>query len=218
MNAKKSLRVFALTGFIHSLAGGARMNGDLLGCHSRPRSNSLGGIRRMFLAVLVLLGFAGSALAQGEIVRWDAVVGTQGEVNPLAQMVGEFEVSPYLFWVEGGKVMLNLNTGEIKIQIKHVSWASNPGATPIGGPLGGYPIERRGRIVCDARGQHGDPQTVSTEPFSFDDTGSVDYKGVVDLLPDVCSDYPNQIAFLVTGAETYRYFAYGAARIVLAHH
>ncbi|MDF0533405.1 hypothetical protein KDN34_16680 [Shewanella yunxiaonensis] len=177
------------------------------------------GIRSFSVAALMLLGILGSGLAQSEIVRWNAVVGVQAEEDSPNLVVGEFFPSPNWFWVEDGKVMFNLDSGEVDIQFKYLSWASNnPSAqSPIGAPLGTYPILRRGRFVCDARGQYGEPVTVSTETFSLDNTGSANYHGQVEV-QQICRDYPDQIAFVVTGANSFRYFAFGAGQLVLAAH
>jgi len=172
-------------------------------------------MRRMLLAAAIaLLGFAGSAFAQGTIVRWNDVVGLQGhEEGTPNRMVGDMIPFPYWIWVAGGKVMLNLDTGEVHIQIRNVSWAQNIPGGPLGAVLGGYPFDRRGTFVCDARGANGGPEQTQTEVMYLDKTGSVNYQGTVDVL-QICRDYPDQIAFVFGGGRT-RYFAYGVAREVI---
>jgi hypothetical protein len=187
------------------------------------REDEEGIMRRMLIAASVaLLGFAGYALADGTIVRWNAVVGLQGhEVdtpNFAALTVGPMLPNQSWIRVEGGKVQLNLDTGQVQIQIQYVSWASHgQGITgnPIGSPLSGYPFQRAGTFVCDSVGRIGGvPQPIQTEAVYLDDTGSLNYKGRVDV-PRLCRDYPDQIAFVFGGFNTSHYFAYGAARQLL---
>jgi len=176
--------------------------------------------KMLFTAAVALLGFAGSALADGTIVRWNAVVGLQGHEGGGPNLIvgGTFYPNTSWFWVEGGRVQLNLDTGQVQIQIRHVSWAAQGQGindNPIGSPLNGTPFKRTGTFVCDAAGHHNAFTWVSTEVVYFDDTtGSLNYQGRVDV-PQACRDYPDQIAFLFGGAGTYNYFAYGTARELL---
>jgi hypothetical protein len=189
-------------------------------------------MRRMFIALAAgLLLFSGLVQADGPdgqrygesgtIVKWNAVVGLHGQTMDDPQLtVGTKTASGVWAWVEGGRVMLNLDTGRFQIQIRRVSWAqTRPGANgPIGTPLEGYgsSFPRAGTFVCDALGLSGlSPQSTATGPVYFDTTGSVNYVGQVEV-PQLCRDYPDQIAFVFGGASANsRYFAYGAAREVL---
>ena len=176
-------------------------------------------MKSLRLGLLVaLLSLAGSAWADGAVVRWNAIVGVQGSEGDSVNMaVANFTPAANWTWVDSGFVTLNLNTGQFKIVMRYVSWAANnPAASePIGSVLGGANFARRGRFVCDAIGHFGDTQVVETDVFYLDKSGSASVQGSVDL-PQICRDHPEQMAFLVGGANSDRYFAYGVGKMVLA--
>jgi len=168
--------------------------------------------------LVVLLGLASSALADGAVVRWNGIVGVHGSEDDSVNMaVAYFTPAANWIWVDSGFVTLNLTTGQFKIVMRYVSWAANnPAVTdPIGSVLGGASFSRRGRFVCDAIGHYGDTQVVETDAFYLDKTGSASVQGSVDL-PQICRDHPDQIAFLFGGANSDRYVAYGVGKVVLA--
>lgn len=161
-----------------------------------------------------------SALAEQTIVRWNSVVGLSGhEADSPNLVVGDMYPSANWVRVEGGKVQLNLNTGQVRIQIQNITWAIHGAGTdrnPIGNPLGGYPsFPRVGTFVCDSVGKYGGPVYVQTEKLFLDASGSLNYSGRVTVDDPLCRDYPDQIAFLFGGAGGSRYFAFGAAQQVL---
>jgi len=167
--------------------------------------------RMLFAVVLALLGFAGSALADGAIVRWGAVVGTQGYepgVSPDMSVAG-IAPAPFWTWIEGGNVALDVATGRVEINIEHASIASSNASTPLGSRMFGATAKRIGIFVCDATATTGD--LVFTEPFYLDETASLKYRGSVALL-DSCRQRPDQIVFLFANAGGTRYFAFGAAQ------
>jgi hypothetical protein len=186
----------------------------------RPAPGRMEGVMRRMsvVAAIALLGFAASALAEGTIVRWNAIVGLSGhEADSPNLVVGDMVPVVNWHWVEGGKAQLNLATGQVQIQIQHVSWAVHGAGinrNPIGNLLGGYPdFPRTGTFVCDSVGKYGGPISVHTELVYLDANGSLKHHGRVDV-PTLCRDYPDQIAFVFGSAGT-RYFAFGAAQQVL---
>jgi hypothetical protein len=74
--------------------------------------------------------------------------------------------------------------------------------------------------VCNSLGQNasGESVVVNTEEFQFDETGSINLSGVIHNLPQICHDYPDQIAFLIGGAGKDNYFLFGTGRAVLTNY
>jgi hypothetical protein len=168
------------------------------------------------------MAFAGSAVADGALIRWNSIVGVTGQdvgqtglQNPNLTV---YDLNPAAswIWVEGGHATLNLGTGQFHFVARHISWANNAltASNPIGWVLGSAGFPRQAHFVCDARGAFGGPLRVSTVPFYLDNTGSVDLAGTVTL-PQLCTDHPDQIAFLIGGANRYNYFAFGAGAALL---
>lgn len=168
-----------------------------------------------------LLVFAGSAAAQTTIVRWDAIVGVRTPNLPAQQFTVAGIPAGCCVWSEGGRVTLNLMTGQVAIDARDVSRAFASGPAAMGAPVGPG-RERKGMFVCDARGIFGQTTVVGTESFTLDDNGSVNYRGFISV-PLACREHPEETVFLLgtLGPNPApddlpaAYFAFGAARKLL---
>jgi len=172
-------------------------------------------MRRMLFGLAVgLLTFAGSAWADGAIVRWDQVIGNTGtEADSPYLIVAGILSSPRWFFVSGGRVMLNLGTGFVSIKIDGISRAHhNPGAPNVMGSS--VESDARGLIVCNSSERYGTPTVIPTDEFVVVD-GDVSYSGVLALTED-CRQNPEDLVFLLQlkrGDGTYgTWHAFGADR------
>jgi len=174
-------------------------------------------MRRMFFGLAVgLLTFAGSAWADGPIVRWDQVVGNTGtEADSPNLIIAGTLSSPRWFLVSGGRVMLNLRTGFVSIKIDGISRAHHiPGSANVMGSS--VSSDARGLIVCNSSERYGTPTVIPTDEFVVVD-GDVSYNGVLALTED-CRQQPDEVVFLLQlkrGDGTYStWHAFGADRHV----
>jgi hypothetical protein len=189
-----------------------------------------GVMRRMLFALAAgLLAFSGLTSVdgphaqpqddKGTIVLWRAIDALHEAHSPDLVVGGIIPLSGWL-WVEGGKASLNVHTGRFQIDIKSVSWMGPNYAAgePIRAKLDRVGFPREGRFVCDSLGRSGGPLAIRTDAFYFDDTGSAHVSGVINELPKLCRDYPDQIAFLIGGVGKSNYFLFGTERAVLSDH
>jgi len=183
--------------------------------------------RTLLLAVAAgLLGFAGAALAQSTIVRWDAIVGVRGygiedPTHPQMTVAG---IRASLLHMVGGRLghaqPEDRTCGDRRSQ--HLPGGGHrPGAARC---ACWARRERKGIFVCDARGINGQTAVVATGGFLLDATGSINYRGTVTV-PQACRDYPEETVFLMGAVPPesppdfvpINYFAFGAARKLLNH-
>jgi hypothetical protein len=158
-------------------------------------------------------GLAGPAIADGTVLRWNDIVGLQGENN---LELADLAPAANSIWIDSGFATLDLETGSVTIVVRHVSWNwNNPGAAhPLGAALDGAPFGRSGKFVCDPFARYGGPALVETEAFFLDASGSARYQGRVDV-PTVCKDYPDQVLFVIGASAKSIYWANDAGRVVL---
>ena len=132
-------------------------------------------MRRMLFGLAVgLLTFASSARAEGPIVRWDPVLGNAGFPTGAGTSGPVVAGSWPGFWytVRDGRVMLNLETGEIWIRIRGLSRAYHSTAGILGT---NHNAAARGVVVCNSSERYGPPTMVPTQEFVTDD-GGVSYQ------------------------------------------
>ena len=190
----------------------------------RPASGRKeGAVRRMFLtAALALLASAGSAMADGTVIRWDNVAG-KAQDGVILDVAG-ITSSSRPFVTSGGRVIFNLNSGTISIYVKGLSHAKQfptgaSGPQPIGAYLGPVNNTKVGTIVCNSTSMGGvAPTAVDTTVFVLKD-GTGSYQGFIDV-PDGCRQYPEDTAFLLrTPPDFYAlpgiFQAFGADRTIL---
>jgi len=197
-------------------------------------------VRNILLGSIAgLLAFSGLASAdgsygqrhddQGTVVLWRGIAAVQGHEqigidgvfapNLVVGIANVVYPNPGWYWVEGGKASLNVDTGRFRIEARYVSFAYQTENAPIGAKLSAS-LAREGRFVCNSLGQNasGESVVVNTEEFQFDETGSISLSGVIHNLPQICHDYPDQIAFLIGGAGKDNYFLFGTGRAVLTNY
>lgn len=152
-------------------------------------------MRRMLFGLAVgLLTFAGSAWADGPIVRWDRVEGfgavdwTQIHVGPIWASRGRT--------VGGGTVMLNLKTGFLSFSIRGMSNANQYANGPLGAAAGGLWM---GTVVCDSTERFGPFAFVDSEAILLKD-GTGSFQGFV-VLPEGCKQRPEEMVFLIRHAN-----------------
>jgi len=181
-------------------------------------------MRRMLAtAAVALLGFAGAAWGNGPIIRWADVVGVQKalvdiqpdgtKVYKPAAVVG-IPVASTWSATTGGRVMLNLESGFISIEVKGLSYSEHRWQSPIGASRSNVVV---GAVVCETN----DPAVqyvVHTEPFATEQ-GDGAYRGFLDLADlQNCRDRPDGIAFLLRNAAPGyplgAYTAYGIGRTI----
>jgi len=182
-------------------------------------------MRRMLVtAAVALLGFAGAAWGDGPIIRWADVVGVQKalvEIQPDGTKVYKpatvAGIGPAGIWnaTTGGRVMLNLESGFISIDVKGLSYAEHRWQSPIGETQSKRVV---GTVVCETN----DPAVqyvVDTEPFMVEQ-GDGAYRGFLDLSQlQSCRDRPEGIAFLLRNAGSVappwgNYTSYGIGRTI----
>jgi hypothetical protein len=193
--------------------------------------------RLLFASMAGLLAFSGLAWADGSsglrhdergtVVLWRGIAALQGHEqiatdsvvapNLVVGKVNFVDPNPGWYWLEGGKASLNVDTGRFRIEARYVSFSYPTEKAPIGAILGGAEFAREARFVCNSLGLYdsGASEVVNTEEFHFDETGSINLSGVIHNLPQICHDYPDQIAFLIGGAGKNNYFLFGTGRAVL---
>jgi len=135
-------------------------------------------MRRMLFGLAVgLLTFASSARAEGPIVRWDPVLGNAGFPTGAGTSGPVVAGSWPGFWytVRDGRVMLNLETGEIWIRIRGLSRALHMPYTNALLGTNNTDGAGRGVVVCNSSERYGPPTMVPTQEFVTDD-GGVSYQ------------------------------------------
>jgi len=152
-------------------------------------------MRRMLIATAaVLFGISGSVLADGPMIRWERIVGVinpQGAANPDVMVAG-MPVTRSTAIVDG-RVILNLETGFIAIDVKGLSWAGQFGPTALGSAP--TAVQRLGSVVCDATRDAG--VVVDTPALELVD-GSGSFRGVVDPAQlAACRLHPERTVFLL---------------------
>ena len=181
-------------------------------------------MRRMLIAATIaLLGFAGAAWGDGPIIRWEEVVGVQkvltdvqpdGTKNYKPATVAGIVPSSSWSLTTGGRVMLNLESGFISIDVRGLSQSDHRWQMPIGETWSKVVV---GAVVCetnDAAVQY----VVHTERFAIEE-GNGAYHGFLNLAElQNCRDRPEGIAFLLRNAAIGypygAYTAYGISRAV----
>jgi hypothetical protein len=171
-------------------------------------------MRRMLIATAAsLLAFTGSAWADGPVIRWDGLAGIMGSGSNINGNVGDIAPSGPAEVAIGGRVMLNLKTGFIAINVEGLSFARQFAAQHVLGS----PIDepKTGTIVCASWSQ---PFPVDTEEFAVTD-GNGSYRGFVDPASlELCGAYPAETVFLLRNLPNQggpnRYVAFGIGRTI----
>ena len=182
-------------------------------------------MRRVIIGtVIALLGFTSAAWADGPIIRWADVVGVQRvlvDIQPDGTKVYKpgtvAGINPGGIWnaTTSGRVMLNLESGFISIDVKGLSYSEHRWQSPIGETQSKRAV---GTVVCESN----DPAVqyvVDSEPFMIEQ-GDGAYRGFLDLAQlQSCRDRPEGIAFLLRNAGSVappwgNYTAYGIGRTI----
>lgn len=175
-------------------------------------------MRRLLLGCAAGFLVCTAAWAEGPIVRWDQVIGVTGHESSAGLIVNFIEPTPRWITVRDGRVMLNLQTGFVSINVEGVSYARHYGYPSGGGAMVslGAPIPastaRSGTFVCNA--STASPVQVDTDSFYIVE-GSASYRGFLAMVPAECLEHPDDITFLLrstSGSPAGSYIAFGAAR------
>lgn len=168
-------------------------------------------MRRMFVAAaLTLAALSSPVLADGMIVRWDRV---EGVVMPVE--VGPFAWSGRERTTGSGRVILNLRTGFLSVQVTGISVANHYANAPLGSPSPINPGNLLATVVCNSTERYG--------PITWADAtvvagaGSLKWEGFLNL-PAACADNPEELVFLVRHLEgpplNGTFLLYGAERSI----
>ena len=128
--------------------------------------------RMLFAAAVALLGFAGYALADGPVIRWNAVVGVQGS-DSLSPDLHVPRVPAFTGWisVQSGSVTPNLATGRLATDVRGVSRAYSGGRSSHRPETGRCPICHEGVHRLRRTPLSGD--AVPMEATDLDGTASI---------------------------------------------
>jgi hypothetical protein len=150
--------------------------------------------RILMVAAVALLGFAGSALADGPYVRWSRIEGAQA-TDGVNTTVGPFFYSGRWRTVSSGHATLNLETGLLAFKFSGVSWALSYGPQPLGGPTMLAGSKLIGTVLCNSSVWADTPVLVNTVD------GALAYSGYLNL-PAECRTYPKTVVFLIRHPES----------------
>lgn len=172
----------------------------------------------MAVILTLLVGLSTVTAQAGDHVKWDRIDGNVQTFDLVG--LGTGQVTGAAPWATTrGKAKVNLETGQIKFKVKGLiltvgSVPGNPGDPPFfsGLPIGttaGVPSVI-GTLVCDVNGSQsetmpgdgdGDSVLVDTMQTPLNAQGDAQVIDFV-IIPDACTEEPDDIAFLVRIAGT----------------
>lgn len=156
----------------------------------------------LFMAALSM--GIGDVQADSETREWKTIAGIVETGNPVGSGAGLVTGAGQPFSALGGSAELNLETGELKFEVRGLVFA---GGNFIGttGPF----TEVTGTLICDTNGSAGGGESVriDTSAVPLSPEGNARFEGTVVLDP-VCIAEPD-IAFLIVNPGD-MWIAYGA--------
>ncbi len=157
--------------------------------HLTTRPSHLTAIVGTLIATILL----GPAVAQ-------AAASPAVSTNELMELLrsdaqGETLGSP--MFLRGGQALVNVRTGHISFDVKHLPVAAGPSDVEFGDPQVATMV--KGTLVCNASAG-ADATLVHTPPVAVNDQGDVTYMGQVPM-PAVCVTAPNDLAFFLRTVE-----------------
>jgi hypothetical protein len=139
------------------------------------------------------LGAAQMAHAgQGEVARWQSVIGIIQGGNVVGSGTGAVTGAPGPWSAQGGHVAVELTQGKIQFEVRGLVFAAG---NSIGNT--GTVAQVKGTLVCDTNGSGsvGNSTLVDTPLVDLDAQGDAHFSGEVSI-PVVCAAEPD-IAFLI---------------------
>jgi hypothetical protein len=138
--------------------------------------------------------FAGAnALAAGETVHWQTVIGIVQANNVVGSGTGAVTGGGTPWSAQSGNASVNLATGETQFSVHGLALA---GGNAVGTP--GPVAQVKGTLVCDTDGSAsgGNSVLVDTAVVDLDDQGNARFAGNVGALPSACTNEPD-MAFAI---------------------
>jgi hypothetical protein len=154
-------------------------------------------LRKSLVFTALALGATQMALAgQGEVARWQSVIGIIQGGNVVGSGTGAVTGAPGPWSAQGGHVAVDLTQGKIQFDVRGLVFAAG---NTIGntGPV----AQVKGTLVCDTNGSasFGNSILVDTPLVDLDGEGDAHFSGNVSM-PVVCATEPD-IAFLIRTAS-----------------
>jgi hypothetical protein len=157
-------------------------------------------LRKSFVVSIVALGAAvigqTASADPADVIRWESVIGIALGGNIVGVGMGQATGAPGPWTAQGGRVRVDLDTGQIDFSTNGLVLAN-------GKSIGtrGAVAQVKGTLVCDTDGSAsgGSSVLVDTSLVELDEQGDAHFSGKVTL-PAVCANEPD-IAFLIRTAS-----------------